>query len=873
MTEENSMPSVPRPWSQPVKEHVQEEIVAVRKHKKNKSKFSRIKLVKHLINKLVFSCYKGYKRSNKRVQVSGRESTKHPVSYGCQCTQDHDSDTVFAFLMSKSNMNEGVYDYDTNPVHQNLSRKIGIYYECDVNINPISCRLTRNRIHHPADQCQVYGICNQGHNVDVSNRQMTIKINDIDCRFEPELNKQSTFNQCSTNHQGKLTDIVLHMGDTFDVCAIQKMSSTHLSLKRRNSCPSVLKLESSFIDDDSSTSTFQTQERSIGKSCLSTVPESEKTYTPVKAESMGSLQEDTVEELSRIHSIVSISLSAPDKYSVFLPNKLEGDLTESYGFNIKQKQMYIQQEVPKPCSDDLKETIGIMREKMFESSVDLVTWKHLTARHGVRERMARVNLKRDVLQNFLTFDNFRRCTEGHSVQMMKGSEYCYPRFADEEHRNRTLDGLTDVQLCGFARQELARTGWFYNRRVLVTFCCGMEMPITPAGHPLDVHYGLSPQCAFANSLRNAGQTIIQTQPQATQESAEASGGNEIHFSIPVQCSDDNGAATHSLSVEEYSFYSSSGFLQGTFQETVPGDRWMMDRDYTAPASSHRSETDQGDTDSLVTNRTPLPFEEFRPFVANSSQPSLQRSGADQTRNTQTTVGRLSVRSGNENTLNMSSMLQGLEQHSNRRSPPPVFLADQINMDGMRGDGYRARYPQFAFPTVRIWTYEGWPSDYKQSPSMLADAGFFYAGYGDSVLCYCCGIGVRFWKPTDDPWIEHARWRQSCTFMQVTQGQEFIEAAVEMSRNSINFQPSYQEVRIEANRRQRAAEAEGGSTSAAPAPGQNDDTTMLCKVCFLSEMSVILMPCRHLALCPRCSGRISSCPICRTHIESTFQANF
>ena len=57
------------------------------------------------------------------------------------------------------------------------------------------------------------------------------------------------------------------------------------------------------------------------------------------------------------------------------------------------------------------------------------------------------------------------------------------------------------------------------------------------------------------------------------------------------------------------------------------------------------------------------------------------------------------------------------------------------------------------------------------------------GYGDSVLCYSCGIGVRHWLPMDDPWIEHARWRSSCVFVQTMQGQHFIDAVQELTRNS------------------------------------------------------------------------------------------
>ncbi|KAK6789077.1 hypothetical protein RDI58_012876 [Solanum bulbocastanum] len=38
--------------------------------------------------------------------------------------------------------------------------------------------------------------------------------------------------------------------------------------------------------------------------------------------------------------------------------------------------------------------------------------------------------------------------------------------------------------------------------------------------------------------------------------------------------------------------------------------------------------------------------------------------------------------------------------------------------------------------------------------------------------------------------------------------------------------------------------------------------IICKVCKLKEVSVLLMPCRHLCLCKDCEGLVSVCPICQ-----------
>lgn len=42
---------------------------------------------------------------------------------------------------------------------------------------------------------------------------------------------------------------------------------------------------------------------------------------------------------------------------------------------------------------------------------------------------------------------------------------------------------------------------------------------------------------------------------------------------------------------------------------------------------------------------------------------------------------------------------------------------------------------------------------------------------------------------------------------------------------------------------------------------------LCKVCFEADLDVLLMPCRHLVVCEKCSALLDTCPTCRGHIES------
>ncbi|KAL3819244.1 hypothetical protein ACJIZ3_005149 [Penstemon smallii] len=46
--------------------------------------------------------------------------------------------------------------------------------------------------------------------------------------------------------------------------------------------------------------------------------------------------------------------------------------------------------------------------------------------------------------------------------------------------------------------------------------------------------------------------------------------------------------------------------------------------------------------------------------------------------------------------------------------------------------------------------------------------------------------------------------------------------------------------------------------------------MVCKSCKTKEVSVLLMPCRHLCLCKECEGLVSVCPVCQMMATATFE---
>lgn len=44
--------------------------------------------------------------------------------------------------------------------------------------------------------------------------------------------------------------------------------------------------------------------------------------------------------------------------------------------------------------------------------------------------------------------------------------------------------------------------------------------------------------------------------------------------------------------------------------------------------------------------------------------------------------------------------------------------------------------------------------------------------------------------------------------------------------------------------------------------QQDNDTLLCKICFDAPLQARLKSCGHLSMCTVCAVRITSCPICR-----------
>lgn len=93
--------------------------------------------------------------------------------------------------------------------------------------------------------------------------------------------------------------------------------------------------------------------------------------------------------------------------------------------------------------------------------------------------------------------------------------------------------------------------------------------------------------------------------------------------------------------------------------------------------------------------------------------------------------------------------------------------------------------QYTTYEKRLQTFHNWPKNLKQTPEMLATAGFYYQGYDDQVRCFHCDGGLHGWQPMDDVWIEHAYWFPKCGFVLLMRGHKFVKHSIDI-RGSLNL---------------------------------------------------------------------------------------
>lgn len=230
----------------------------------------------------------------------------------------------------------------------------------------------------------------------------------------------------------------------------------------------------------------------------------------------------------------------------------------------------------------------------------------------------------------------------------------------------------------------------------------------------------------------------------------------------------------------------------------------------------------------------------------------------------------------------------------------VFLKDWLS-NKARYSHKLALILKHATLESRVRSFEFFPSNVKVSTQDLAEAGFFYVGYGDVCKCFCCQGLVCNWLDSEDVWKSHAFYYPDCEFVALSKGGAYIRDVYfenrlpefkklkEAKKFGEDFELRKESVRINncivcakdkgANNEERA--------TLCPACVEKDRTAKvkdakraevakeehLCVICLDAKLDVLLIPCAHIVMCKNCCLTVKTCPVCRTPIQVAMKVFF
>lgn len=77
---------------------------------------------------------------------------------------------------------------------------------------------------------------------------------------------------------------------------------------------------------------------------------------------------------------------------------------------------------------------------------------------------------------------------------------------------------------------------------------------------------------------------------------------------------------------------------------------------------------------------------------------------------------------------------------------------------------KPEFEKYADMFVRLETFKTWPPQISQCDLIMAQAGFFYTGFGDKVTCFSCGKNADSWTENDTPIEVHKIIAPCCKFL-------------------------------------------------------------------------------------------------------------
>ena len=186
------------------------------------------------------------------------------------------------------------------------------------------------------------------------------------------------------------------------------------------------------------------------------------------------------------------------------------------------------------------------------------------------------------------------------------------------------------------------------------------------------------------------------------------------------------------------------------------------------------------------------------------------------------------------------------------------------------------YPQYQVYENRLNTFidRSWPISLFQNEVTLAEAGFFYSGNGDIVICAFCGIHLYRWLPKDDPLTEHKKFNNICKFVSLFQdidNQSTIQYRglfIKIKSACYNLIHYIRSKFLNLKNLIFFCYHKRFSNKFVGKKFHN-----LCKICLNEGANTLLLPCHHVSTCQFCTICITFCPICRCVIKSVIKVYF
>jgi len=98
-----------------------------------------------------------------------------------------------------------------------------------------------------------------------------------------------------------------------------------------------------------------------------------------------------------------------------------------------------------------------------------------------------------------------------------------------------------------------------------------------------------------------------------------------------------------------------------------------------------------------------------------------------------------------------------------RSINPLVELVETEFESGMNLNWEPKIPEMSVYKRRLLTFNTWPKE-RPTPYALALSGFYYLGSNDRTRCFFCGRVLRDWEFTDNAFLEHKRWSESCRYL-------------------------------------------------------------------------------------------------------------